>query len=59
VNRLQSIRQEEKENKKRGQSWEIRVFDGNFENGAAGLQLGLIGFDWVCFSPRLQSHSFS
>jgi hypothetical protein len=31
ADKLQSIRQKEKENKKREKSWEIRVFEGFFE----------------------------
>jgi hypothetical protein len=37
-------------------SWEIRVFDSFFEKWGGGFA---IGFDWVCFSPRMQSRSFS
>jgi len=42
--------------KKREKSQKIAVFGGNFEKRGGWFA---IGFDWVCFSPRLQSRSFS
>jgi hypothetical protein len=50
--------------KKREKSRKIMGFDGFFEKWGGWFAIGStsslqVGFDWVCFSPRLQSRSFS
>jgi len=50
--------------KRREKSQKLGVFEGFFEKWGGWFAIGStsslqVGFDWVCFSPRLRSRSFS